>query len=169
MLNFDKAHKEEEAALRQIFDKKHIDEQIAFRRARMEKNHKLKKDLFGDEVADEERKTDQKALDNFLAVKKAEQEKRQKATEAEKRQLAKDFSKKLDDKIADHEDLLKRKRDAALEAANKASDIRKRLNERKKKLADKNFAGLTDEEKAEALRQAMARYESLGFTYADEK
>lgn len=118
MVNFERAHKDDEAALRGVFDKKHLDEQIAFRKAQHEKNHEIKKDLFGDEMAEEEKKIDQKSLESFLALKKAEQEKRARQLENEKRQVRKDLDKRLNDKVADHEDLLRKKREQAAAVAN---------------------------------------------------
>lgn len=169
MVNFERAHKDEEAALRAVFDKKHLDEQIAFRKAQHAKNHKVKKDLFGDEMAEEEKKIDQKSLENFLALKKAEQEKRARQLEQEKRQVRKDLDKRLNDRIADHEDLLRKKREQAAAIANQTNEIRERLAERKKRLKDTNFQGLSEEEKQRQLAAAMSRYENLGYTYRDER
>lgn len=110
MLSLEKAQKEEEAALRGVFDRKHLDQQIEHRRRRLKKNRALKEDLLGKRIAEDEQALDEKALEAFLAMKKAEQEKRQRQTETEKARFAKEIDKQLQDKIKDHEDMLERKR-----------------------------------------------------------
>lgn len=69
-LGLDKAHKEEEAQLRQRLDKKHIDEQVALQRTQAETHARLRKELLGEQEAAEEQSLDAKALDKFAAVKK---------------------------------------------------------------------------------------------------
>jgi hypothetical protein len=169
LLSLEKAHKEEESALRQVFDRKHLDQQIEYRKRRLKKNAELKNELLGKQIADEEQALDEKALEAFLAMKKAEQEKRQRQAEKDKAHAAKELDKQLQDKIKDHEDMLERKRQAAQEMEGQAIEIKRRLLERKRKLAEQEFQGLTDEEKKRAMEQAMSRYEALGHTYYDEK
>lgn len=72
-LSIDKAHKEEEAQLRQDLDKKHADEQIAFKQGQVENHARLRAELLGDAEAAEERKLDAKAAKHFTDLKKAEQ------------------------------------------------------------------------------------------------
>lgn len=55
------------------------------------------------------------------------------------------------------------------DAENQAAQIKKRLAERKKKLADTQFAGLSDEEKKKQLEAAMSQYERIGFTVDEER
>lgn len=57
-LVIDKAHKEEETALRQDLDKKHLDEQVAFKRAQVDAQAALKAQLLGKEEAEEDRRLD---------------------------------------------------------------------------------------------------------------
>ena len=63
-------------------------------------------------------------------------EKRHRSNEIEKRQIDKDIDKKKEEKYSDHEDLLERKRNAMNDAQNQAAAIKKRLAERKKKMAE---------------------------------
>jgi len=50
-----------------------------------------------------------------------------------------------------------------------ASEIRKRLADRKRKMAEQSFAGLTEEEKAAMMERFKAQYDSLGFALEDER
>ena len=86
-LGLDKAHKEEEAQLRQRLDKKHIDEQVALQRTQAETHARLRKELLGEQEAAEEQSLDAKALEKFTALKKQEQERRQRTTEVERRNI----------------------------------------------------------------------------------
>lgn len=65
--------------------------------------------------------------------------------------------------------MVARKRQAAEEMEGQAREIKRRLLERKRKLADQQFQGLSEEEKKRAMEQAMARYEALGHAYDDER
>lgn len=50
-----------------------------------------------------------------------------------------------------------------------ALEIKRRLLERKRKMAEQQFQGLSDEEKKKAMEQAMSRYEAIGAAYFGEK
>jgi len=69
-LAVDKAHKEEEAQLRQQLDKKHAEEQVAFRQGQVEAHAKLRRELLGAQDAAEEQGFDRKAAEKFAAVKR---------------------------------------------------------------------------------------------------
>jgi len=131
-----RTHKEEEAQLRQDLDKKHIEEQVAFKKAQVELHSRLKSEFLGAEEAAEERRLDLKALEAFAATKKLEQEKRQRATEAEKRSVVRAIDQQLEDKIKDHEELLKRRREAHAAAQGDAAELRRRLADRKRQMAE---------------------------------
>lgn len=102
-------------------------------------------------------------------MKKQEQEKRQRATEAERRTVARQIELQLQDQIKDHEELLHRKREAQAAIQSEAAEIRKRLADRKRKMAAQSFAGLTEEEKAAMMERFKAQYDSLGFALEDER
>lgn len=85
MLNMEKAHKDEEAAIRDIFNKKHTEEQIALRKKQREAAKKLRQEMFTEKEAQEEEKVDENALAKFEAAKKADMEKRQRSNDIEKR------------------------------------------------------------------------------------
>jgi len=135
----------------------------------MEANFLLRKELLGEKEAAEEQALDQKSLDKFETVKRQEQEKRQRATEGQRRAIVNQIDAQLQDKISDHEELLKRKREAQALAQSEAAEIRKRLADRKKKLSEQNFAGLSEEEKAAMLESFKEHYTGLGFAFEKEK
>jgi septation ring formation regulator EzrA len=83
--------------------------------------------------------------------------------DAERRAITRGIDQELQKKIEDHEDLLRRKREAQAAAQGHAAEIRRRLNERKRKMAEQNFAGLSEAEKAAMMDRFKAQYESLGF------
>lgn len=138
-------------------------------RTQAEAHAKLRRKLLGEQEAAEEQSLDAKALEKFTAVKKQEQEKRQRTTEAERRNIARQIDQQLQDQIKDHEELLHRKREAQAAAQHEAAEIRKRLADRKRKMAEQNYAGLSEEEKAAMMERFKAQYESLGFTFEDER
>lgn len=111
-LSLDRAHKEEETKLKQDLDARHTDEQVALQKAQAEANFRLRKELLGEQEAAEEQALDNKALNKFTAVKRQEQEKRQRANETQRRTIAQSIDAQLQDKISDHEELLRRKREA---------------------------------------------------------
>jgi hypothetical protein len=69
-LALDKAHKEEEASLRQQLDKDHAEEQVAFRQGQVEAQAKLRRELLGDQEAAEEQSLDRKVAEQFAVVKR---------------------------------------------------------------------------------------------------
>ena len=69
-LALDKAHKDEEAQLRQQLDKKHAEEQVAFRQGQVEAHAKLRRELLGEQEAAEEEGLDRKSAEKFAAMKR---------------------------------------------------------------------------------------------------
>jgi hypothetical protein len=122
-LTLERAHKEEEAQLRQEMDARHSEEQVALQRAQAETNFKLRTELLGEREAAEEQNLDKKALEKFAAVKRQEQEKRQRQTEAGRRAIAQQIDQQLQDKIGDHEELLRRRKEAAAAAHGAAAEL----------------------------------------------
>ena len=71
-LRLSAAHKDEEATLRKDLEAKHAGEQVEIRKAHVVSQAKLRKELLGSGLANQESSADQKALEKFEMQKKSE-------------------------------------------------------------------------------------------------
>ena len=158
-LQFDKAMKEEELKVRADLDKKHTDQQINLKKQEVEEQIKLKKDLAlvnltdnnnssnpnAQQLSREEQK-EREALKSYEEAKKREQERRLRSLGIQKQEVIRQIEKDMNNKYTDYEDLLKRKRDEESQLQEQALNIRKKLQERKKKLREQGVQELTQED-----------------------
>ena len=108
-LHFDKAYKEEEHRLLTDLERRHSEEQIAMKRKELEEQMQLKREmgLAGDKEEEQERV----AVKQWEEGKKREQERRVRMLGLQKQEMVRELDKEMENKYADYEDMLRRKRE----------------------------------------------------------
>eukprot|EP00347_Sterkiella_histriomuscorum_P024098 403332318 len=169
-LHFDKAMKEEELKLRETLERKHADEQIEIKKREVEDQLKLKKELM---LSDESnKKEEQKELDQLKAYehnKKREVDKKIRGIGVQKTEIMRQIQKDLDNKYEDYEDLLRRKRDEEALLQEQALNIRKKLQDRKKKLKEQGVQEMSQADQKKMIDNYNLQLQALESVFEEEK
>jgi len=164
-------HAEEEAHIRKQLDKKHMKEQVEFRQALSTSQAKIRRELVGEStLGNQEYDLEKKALERFEQLKHTEQERRVRQIELQKKTVANEVDSEMKNQYEDYEDMMRRKRQDNIDAADEELAIRKRIGERQDKLKKNSaIAGMTQEEQEKMIKNYESQLQQLDSAYVAEQ
>lgn len=170
-LKIQKNHREEEAALKKELDKKHANEQVQFRKDMASQQAKFRQMLLGSSnMLDNEEEYEKKTLEKYNQQKQMERDKRLRNIELQKKLQAQQLDSDLQNKFADYEDMLRRRREKQKEMETEVMGLKNRVDERREKMkAVTKMEGLSPEEKEAMLKDFGVQLEQLDNAYYVEK
>ena len=170
-LNLDKLHKEEEAAILQILERRNAQEAIQLRNNLFEEKIKSHNELFKNHNRkgyDEEIMIYKKGLATFKAKKEKELERRLRAIEFAKQKILAEIDMEIQNKINDYEELLRRRSEEEKWICDKKEQMKQALIKHKEILKQR-LGMLGDEDRNKIISDLDKEYKALSISVEKER